>query len=126
MRYISDYKDNLFFINALNEPTKVWKIKLVPLARVKDEAYGYAYKEMDEAISINEEFIQSWDMSQELCEGNFNFGNFNREGGLAVANAARGLDAHLLADRLAHQFHVLDRRPACSESGRGLHEIKAR
>lgn len=77
MRYISDYKDNLFFINALNEPTKVWKIKLVPLARVKDEAYGYAYKEMDEAISINEEFIQSWDMSQELCEGNFNFGNFN-------------------------------------------------
>lgn len=77
MRSLNNYNDNRYFLNALNAPTKVWKIKLVPLALKKDDAYGYAYEEMDEALAINEEFIQSWDISQELCEGNFNFGNFN-------------------------------------------------
>ena len=77
MRSLNNYNDNRYFLNALNAPTKVWKIKLVPLALKKDAAYGYAYEEMDEALAINEEFIQSWDISQELCEGNFNFGNFN-------------------------------------------------
>lgn len=77
MRSLNNSNDNRYFLNALNAPTKVWKIKLVPLALKKDAAYGYAYEEMDEALAINEEFIQSWDISQELCEGNFNFGNFN-------------------------------------------------
>src|SRR5215510_5148509 len=41
-------------------------------------------------------------------------------GVLLRAHAARGLDAHLGAHRLAHQLHVLDRGAAAGEAGAGL------
>src|SRR6478672_9943012 len=41
------------------------------------------------------------------------------------AHAARGLDAHLRADQLAHERDVFSGGAARTEAGRGLHEVRA-
>src|SRR5580704_4009422 len=47
-------------------------------------------------------------------------------GRLGIANAARGLDAHVGAHGLAHQAHVLGRGAAAAKAGGSLDEIGAR
>lgn len=60
------------FVNKLLETTKIWKIKLAPMTLING-----VMSEAHESMWITESDIQTWNITQDLCGGNFNFGNFN-------------------------------------------------